>query len=162
MTVSEAIQKMTYFYDGSTHDINHFLKVWAYAKTIGEAERLDEVTQKTLELASVVHDIACPLCREKYGKSYGAKQEAEGEILAREFFKDTDTPDDIVDRICFLVAHHHTFNGIDGIDYQILLEADFLVNADESKLNKKVITAFKNRVFKTGTGTKLLNSVYGV
>ena len=38
----------------------------------------------------------------------------------------------MVNRIIFLVAHHHTFQEVDGIDYQILLEADYLVNADES------------------------------
>ncbi len=45
---------------------DHFLKVYAFAKTLGEAEGLDARTQETLELAAVVHDIACPLCREKY------------------------------------------------------------------------------------------------
>ena len=30
------------------------------------------------------------------------------------------------------MTHHHTYTGVDGIDYQILLEADYLVNADES------------------------------
>jgi hypothetical protein len=37
-----------------------------------------------------------------------------------------------VDRVAFLVGHHHTFTGVDGIDWQILLEADYLVNASES------------------------------
>ena len=37
-----------------------------------------------------------------------------------------------VERISWLVAHHHTYTNIDGPDHQILLEADFLVNAGES------------------------------
>ena len=47
------------------------------AKTIGELEGLDRHTQEVLELAAVVHDIACPLCREKYGNASGKNQERE-------------------------------------------------------------------------------------
>ena len=35
MIVAAAIEKMIAFYNGNLHDINHFLKVWAMAKTIG-------------------------------------------------------------------------------------------------------------------------------
>ncbi len=64
--------------EGNTHDIAHFMKVYAYARTIGECEGLDADTQTTLEVAVVVHDIACPLCREKYGNTDGPNQEKEG------------------------------------------------------------------------------------
>ena len=50
MIVSPAIQKMIEFYKGNLHDINHFLKVWAMAKTIGELEGLDAHAQEVLEL----------------------------------------------------------------------------------------------------------------
>ena len=43
MIVSTAIQKMIEFYKGNRHDVNHFLKVWAMAKTIGELEGLDSI-----------------------------------------------------------------------------------------------------------------------
>ena len=83
MCVSAAIEKMVEFYQGNLHDIEHFLKVWAFAKTIGEQEDLDRHTQQVLELASVVHDIACPLCREKYGNTNGKNQEIESPPLVR-------------------------------------------------------------------------------
>lgn len=38
MTTAAAIEKMIVFYRGDRHDIDHFLKVWALAKTIGEQE----------------------------------------------------------------------------------------------------------------------------
>lgn len=71
MIVAAATQKMIDFYKGNIHDIDHFLKVWAMAKTIGELESLEPHTQEVLELAAVVHDIACPLCRDKYGNTNG-------------------------------------------------------------------------------------------
>ena len=82
-----AIEKMIDFYQGNLRDIEHFLKVWAYAKTIGEQESVDENTQGILELAAVVHDISCPLCREKYGNTNGKNQELESEPLVKEFFE---------------------------------------------------------------------------
>ena len=41
MTVSEVIKKMVAYSEGNLHDINHFMKVYAYAKTIAEGENLN-------------------------------------------------------------------------------------------------------------------------
>ena len=81
MTVAELTKKMVEYSKGNLHDISHFLKVYAYAKTIGQCEGLDDATQKTLEIAALVHDIACPLCREKYGSAIHKRQEEEGMLL---------------------------------------------------------------------------------
>ncbi len=32
-----------------------------------------------------------------------------------------------LDRVQYLIAHHHTYDNIDGIDYQILVELIFLL-----------------------------------
>ncbi len=160
MTVAFAIEKMIEFYKGNIHDIDHFLKVWAYAKTIGEEEGLDGTTLKTLELAAVVHDISCPLCREKYGNTNGKNQEKESAALVREFF--AEIPDDTADieRIVWLVSHHHTYSPVDGIDHRILLEADFLVNASESSYSKTAIENARESIFRTAGGIRLLSSIY--
>ena len=160
LVISSAILKMTEFYNGNMHDINHFLKVWAFAKTIGEQEKLDSDTQQTLELAAVVHDIACPLCREKYGNTVGKNQENESPPLIYEFFAQMPVGKEKVERILWLVSHHHTYTAVDSIDYQILLEADFLVNADESRYSKNAIKNAEQRIFHTDTGIRLLNSIY--
>lgn len=160
MIVAKAVEKMVSFYDGNHHDINHFMKVWAYARTIGEVENLEATVQETLELAAVVHDIACPLCRKKYGQAYGQRQEEEGPPLVREFYKDFGLPKDILERICYLVGHHHTTSNVDGLDYRILLEADFLVNSDEDNMSREQIISFRDKVFRTKTGTALLNDIY--
>lgn len=162
MSVNTVMQKMIDFSDGNLHDICHFLKVYAYAKTIGEGEGLDPVTQETLELAAIVHDIACPLCREKYGSTMGKYQEAEGMPLAREFLQGTGTPEDMTERVAYLVGHHHTLDNVDGIDYRILLEADFLVNADESSYSTEKIQHAADTVFATATGKRLLESIYKI
>lgn len=90
-----------------------------------------------LELAAVVHDIACPLLRKERGSAPGGEQEKAGPPLVREFYKDSGLDEEMLERICYLVGHHHTFSGVDGLDYQILLEADFLVNAGEHENDRK-------------------------
>ena len=161
-STSDIMVKMIQFSNGNRHDINHFMKVYTYAKTIAESENVSEKDLITVETAAIVHDIACPLCREKYGNTNGKYQEKEGILLAEEFLKDTDLPEEIKKRVVFLVGHHHTLTGIDGIDYQILLEADYLVNADESGYSECNISNTKRKLFKTKTGLRLLEAVYGI
>ena len=160
MITTAAVEKMIDFYQGNLSDIEHFLKVWAYARTIGTQEGLDKDTQETLELATVVHDIACPYCREKYGNTNGKNQERESAPLVKEFFARMDVPETKVERIVWLVTHHHTYTDVDGIDYQILLEADFLVNASESHYSKESIETARDRIFQTATGLRLLESIF--
>ena len=162
MTISELTKNMIDYSHGNLHDINHFLKVYAYARTIGECEGLDADTQRILEAAAIVHDIACPLCRETYGNTNGKHQEREGMVLAAAFLKDSGLPQSIIDRVVYLVGHHHTPSAVDGPDYQILLEADYLVNADESSYSTEAIRHTMKTLFKTPTGTALLQSIYDI
>ena len=113
--------------------------MWTYAKTIGELEGLDADTQFILEVAAITHDIACPLCRKKYGNTNGKYQEQEGAPLVREFLADTGMTAEQIDRVAYLVGHHHSPAQIDGIDYQILIEADYIVNASESGYGQQAI-----------------------
>lgn len=160
MTISEIMKKMILYSNGNTHDINHFMKVYGYAKMIGECEHLVAKEQKILEIAAILHDIACPLCREKYGNTDGKRQEEEGIPLVYSFLKGTGEEQEIVERTAYLVGHHHTLTDIDGMDYQILLEADYLVNADESGYSKENIRNMMEKVFKTDTGKMLLQGIY--
>ena len=160
MQIEEIMKKMIDHAAGNHHDINHFMKVHSFARTIGRMEGLDKETLYILEASAIVHDIACPLCREKYGNTAGKLQEAESELLVREFFMGSNLPENQLERIIFIVTHHHTYNNVDGMDYQILLEADFMVNADESGLQKNEIEQFRSHVFRTASGIALLNSVF--
>ena len=160
MNSGEYVRKMIDFYRGNRRDINHFLKVYGFARTIGECEGLDAATQRVLESAAIVHDIACPLCREKYGHADGKLQERESPALLADFLAGTGLSPAEEARIVFLVSHHHTYAGVDGPDWQILLEADYLVNADEGNAAAAAIGRMRDQVFRTATGKALLESVY--
>lgn len=162
MKTADIAKKMIEYSDGNMHDICHLLKVYAYAKTIGECEGLDSRTRMTLETAALMHDIACPLCRKKYGNTNGKYQEKEGMILGREFLCGMDIDDDMAERVIFLIGHHHTPSEVDGIDYRILLEADYLVNADEGGDSHETIENTMKCIFRTETGTELLKKIYKI
>ena len=160
MTVAEITAKMISFSQGSQHDICHFLKVFAYAQTIARLEGVDDRTLKTIEIAALVHDIACPPLRLKFGNAPGKEQEREGGPMAHDFLSDCGLDEEMLERIVFLVAHHHTLKNIEGIDWQILIEADYLVNAYESGYSRTNIEHVRDTVFKTHSGIALLNSAF--
>ena len=129
MTIAEMMEKMIVLCDGSLHDINHMIGVWTYARTIGQLEKLDQETQYILEAAAITHDIACPFIWDEFGHTNHKRQETEGAVMVRDFL--ASLPEDQLERIAYLVGHHHTLNNIDGADYQILVEADLIMNACE-------------------------------
>mgnify|MGYP004643197813 FL=1 len=123
---------------------------------------MDAKLQDILEAAALVHDIGIRPALEKYASSSGLLQEREGVAPARKMLTSLNFEEALIDRVCFLVAHHHTYTGVDGLDYQILLEADFLVNAYESEFSLDAILTAKERFFQTETGKKILMDMFGV
>ena len=162
MTVSEILARMIAYPGNTRHDIEHLLKVWGYARLIGQREGLDDHALYVLEVAAVVHGIACPALRERTGSCPGKLQEAEGAPMAAAFLRDTGMAPADIDRVCFLVGHHHTFTGVDGLDWQILLEADYLVNAGESGYSEDNIRNFAEKLCRTRSGRELFTSIYHV
>ena len=59
--------------------------------------------------------------------------------------EETDLDDEIIDRVCFLIGNHHSYQKIDGNDFQILVEADFLVNAFEDQLSVHSIESVRKK-----------------
>ena len=64
---SKLVLKMTEYEGGCVERVNHFLKVFAFAKTIAEGEDVDDATKEILEAAAITHDIGIRVCFEKYG-----------------------------------------------------------------------------------------------
>ena len=151
---------MIAYYAGDVRRINHFLKVYGFAKAIGEMEGLDESTQEIIEIAALTHDIGIKNSEKKYNSSAGNYQQIEGPPEAKKLLAELGIESGVIDRVCWLIAHHHTYTRVDGLDYQILLEADFLVNADEGGLARAAIENMRQSVFRTGAGVRLLDSIY--
>lgn len=158
---AKLIDAMIEYDKGDTARIQHFVKVHDLAATIGVLEGLDKNTLFILETAAILHDIGIHKSEELYGSNNGKYQELEGPPEAEKvLLKIGGYSDEQIQRIKYLIAHHHTYNEIDGIDYQILVEADFLVNLFELNDKYKAIMAVKKNLFRTKTGIKFLNNMF--
>lgn len=156
--ISNVMNAMIEYYAGDVRRIHHFLKVYAYAKSIGENEDLEPFMQEILEVAAVVHDIGIKVSEEKYKSSAGNYQQIEGPPVAEKMLTDLGYDKSFIERVCYLIAHHHTYNNITGLDYQILVEADFLVNLYEDGAGEAAILAAKEKIFRTKTGMMYLEN----
>ena len=160
-TIQKLALAMISYDNGDPKRIQHTTKVHAYASLIGIAERLDEETLFILESAALVHDIGIRASEKKYGYQNGKLQEQEGPAVARDLLiKIGGYTEEQIERICWLVAHHHTYHASEDLDYQILIEADFLVNLYEDSESEEAIRAVRKNIFRTGNGLKLLDAMF--
>lgn len=154
--------KMTEWFAGDPKRIQHFVKVHSFAGLIGKGEKLKEKDQFILEAAALVHDMGIRPGEEKYGRCDGKIQEQEGPGAARTLLNELGFEQKDIERIAWLVGHHHTYQNISEIDHQILVEADFLVNYYEDGIEKDTIQKGCGKIFKTETGIRLCENMFGV
>ena len=158
--IETVYQAMIEYYRGDSHQIQHFAKVHTYSRLIGTLEGLDEETMITLEMAALVHDVGIKAGMEKYGRGNGKIQEELGPAIAEELLTGLGVDPERVARISYLVGHHHTYTNVDGLDYRILLEADFLVNLHEEKEPMEGIVKAYEEIFRTDAGKKIVKTMF--
>lgn len=153
---------MIELYRGDAKRIQHFCKVHSYAKLIAETEGVDPKTLFILEATALTHDIGIHICEQKYGNCNGKLQEIEGPAIAKKLLGELGFAEEVSQRVQYLIAHHHTYDHIDGIDYQILVEADFLVNIMEDRLSDKVALSAYRNIFRTACGKKICREMFAL
>ena len=153
--------EMIKYFAGDARRIQHFIKVHSFVKYIGLEEELPNDELLVLEVTALMHDIGIRIAEEKYGYNNGKLQEIEGPAEARKILEKIEVlSEDIVERVCYLIGHHHTYHDIKELDYQILVEADFLVNLYEEQSLEVAIRAANENIFRTKTGKELLVVMY--
>ncbi|MBI5680078.1 MAG: HD domain-containing protein [Methanobacterium sp.] len=154
------IQKMIEYFQNDVKRINHALKVFNFAQIISYDLSLEEKTKEIIIYAAILHDIGIKEAEKKYDSSIGKYQEIEGPPIAREMLSDLKISEEIINRVCTIIGNHHSYTKMKGIDFQVVVEADFLVNIFEENMGKNAIKNIENRIFKTGTGKKLIMTMY--
>lgn len=157
---SQVLSKMIMYFDGDVKRINHAMKVHGFAKSIGELEEISKEKLEILEVAAILHDIGIKESERKYYSSAAKYQEMEGPAVASDILKEFNLNKNFMDRIIYLIGNHHTYSKIDSVDFQILVEADFIVNIFEDCLEKEQVQIIKEKYFKTSSGISFLKSMY--
>ena len=147
---------------GDPRRIQHFLKVHELARAIGLGEGMEDPGLLTLEAAALAHDIGIHPAEERYGRCDGRLQEQEGPGPARTLLRNAGAPEDVTERVAWLVGHHHSYDAISALDHQALVEADLLVNLYEDGASDRAVRAAGERVFRTATGRALLRAMFGL
>jgi uncharacterized protein len=158
--IAAALMAMIRRNRGDQKRIEHSLKVYGYAQLLGILEGLSPEKLFVLELTAILHDIGIHVSESKYGFSDGHKQEIEGPPVAREIMEDISVSLEVADRVCFIISKHHTFSAIDDIDFQLLVEADFLVNAVEEEVSPEGVMKFVEINFKSESGRKMIVELF--
>ncbi len=159
---NELLLKMIGYYKGDPKRAQHFAKVYHYSVLIGEQENIGDEKLDILKAAAAVHDIGIKIAEQKYGRNNGKLQEQFGPEEAEKMLSEVGYSKEKINRICFLVGHHHTYTDIDGIDCQILVEADFLVNMFEDNLDKETIMHTYRKIFRTKTGKAICRNMFDI
>ncbi|MCF8362815.1 MAG: HD domain-containing protein [Prolixibacteraceae bacterium] len=162
MIKHELTQQMIDYYGGDVPRVNHALKVLGFASAIAGIEELDGRQLEIVEIAAILHDIGIVNAEKKYHSTAGNYQEIEGPPVAREMLEKYGLPEETIERICFLIGHHHSYMKIDGVDFQILVEADFLVNIFEENMSRKAMAGVREKYFKTKAGKAVFDKLYPV
>lgn len=152
--------EMIRFDKGDAKRIQHFLKVHSLSRLIATEENMDAHDLLVLESATLLHDIGIHPAEEKYGSCNGKLQEQEGPAPAREILTRLDYKEEDIERICYMIAHHHTYTGINTAELQILIESDFLVNLFEDGSSADTIRNVEKNIFRTESGKRLLEEMF--
>lgn len=161
----KVINSMIEYNRGDARRIQHAMKVYEFAALMGRMEGISEKEQQVLEIAAVLHDIGIHICEQKYGNCDGRNQELEGPAVAKAILENimgSEADEAFVGRVCYLIGHHHTYAGVTGMDYQLLIEADFLVNAFEDGLPEENIRNVRANLFKSEAGKQLLDEIFAL
>jgi hypothetical protein len=158
--IIKIIKRMIEYFGKDVKRINHTLKVLSFAEIIADDETINDKTRQNIIYTAILHDIGIKESELKYKSSAGNYQEIEGPIIASRILNELNIHEETINRVCFIIGNHHSYHKIDGIDFQIVLEADFLVNIFENHMNYDAIDGIYKNIFKTKTGKKLLKTMY--
>ena len=154
------IAEMIEIFGNDRKRIDHAVKVFGYATAIAEMESMDPGISEIIAISAILHDIGIRECERKYNNSSWACQEIEGPPMARHILERSGAGEDIIERVCFIIGHHHSFEYIDDLDFQVLVEADFIVNACEKGLERDTVGDFVEKYFRTDSGKRIIRQLF--
>jgi HD superfamily phosphohydrolase YqeK len=138
---------------------NHAVKVARYAEQILMKEGGNPLVVMG---AAYLHDIGIHEAERKYGSTSGPYQEKEGPPIAKEILERLGVQKEMTDEICDIIGHHHSPREQETLNFQVLYEADWLVNIEEEGISndRKKVEKLIGKVFRTVTGKQLAEGLF--
>ena len=154
----KVLKDVLLYENGHIRRTKHILMVHSLAKSIGSEEGLSLEQLQIVQSAAILHDIAIKKCKRKYNDASIEKQQLECIPVAKKFLKACNYVPSYTEKILNLIYHHHDYGACKGIEHQILIEADLIVNCLEHR-NYREKAADVAVHFHTKTGKELLHKL---
>lgn len=159
--LARLMEAMVVYDRGDARRIEHFVKVHDFAATIGTLEGLPAHDVAVLEEAAILHDVGIHVSEREHGGNNGKHQELYGPDEAEKVMRSVGCfSQEEIEQVRFLIAHHHTYTHISTLSWQILVEADFLVNLYEDGAPEEEIRAVRQKMIRTSTGQRLFDAIF--
>lgn len=158
---SDILSRMIEYNRPDLKRINHAMKVFAFAQALCHGEDADAATRLVVGITAILHDIGVHEAERKYGSSAWNYQEQEGPKVAAGLFAHLGLDSAVLERCLYIIGNHHSYDKIDGQDFQLLVEADFMVNIFEGGEKRAARLAMADATVRTKTGRQLLLDLYG-
>ncbi|OGP63278.1 MAG: phosphohydrolase [Deltaproteobacteria bacterium RBG_13_47_9] len=139
--------------------VKHALNVAQYAEEILKVEGGDPLV---ILAAAYLHDIGIHEAEMKYQSPSGDYQEMEGPAIARGILEKLNVQKEIIEEACDMIGHHHHPKDEETLNFQILHEADWLVNIEEEGISKdrERVEKIVKKSFRTVTGRQMAKKLY--
>jgi hypothetical protein len=142
------------YMQGDRQRIEHAQKVHDWAVRILEGERKlgRAIDEETVRITAMLHDIGIHEAERKHGSADGPYQEEEGPPIARRLLGKFEVPDELVDHVCRIIASHHSPGEVDTPEFEVVCDADWMVNIPDMKIDREKTRSIIERWFLTKTG----------
>jgi len=151
---------LEYYSKKDISQIDHTIKVAYFTKTIAKLENYSIKDIEFLEIVALLHDIGCPLSKEKYGNTIPKNQEKEGMCVAKEILsqeKYIEISEEIKEKITKIVGSHHQKAKAIEFNFAPLFDADTIINTLESYHKDSLIS---RKLLITDSGKDIFNKIY--
>ena len=145
ISVNRVAMKMKLHHHGDLEKVQHFVRVYTLAKSIGELEKLSEEEQYDLELAALTHSV-----------------EGDKIPVVRDMLRDCGLNESVIMRVCHMVENAKSYDHISSLDHQILAEAIMIVEFKEKNTPEDEIVRTAEKRFITNTGKLFLKRAFKI
>ncbi|MBW1971718.1 MAG: phosphohydrolase [Deltaproteobacteria bacterium] len=133
--------------------IGHATRVARYAEEISKNEGGNIAV---ILIAAYLHDIGIKEAEKKYKEDYEKYHEEEGAHVAYDILTRLGADKELIEEVIDIISHHHHPKDNENINFEIVYDADLVVNLEEklkeSKIDEKNLKEIINNSFFTETG----------
>ncbi len=156
------IRELVAHFGSDTRRIEHALDVLTHARAL--LEDTPDADEDIVVAAAVTHDFGIKRAEAIHGCNNGKMQEEYGPEEARPALEHCGFPEDKIEAVLHIIAHHHSHHENPTLEFLILTEADCLVNVYDTPdilKDPEKTRRFIERNFATDAGQKRARKILG-